>query len=178
MLLSVYAAWEKSNFSNNWCHDNFIQARSIKQAQNIRKQLLGICDRYRMEIRTCGKEWVKIKLSIASGFFRNACKKDPQEGYKTIVDGNPVYIHPSSCLFQKKPEWILYHELVMTTKEYARNVMSIDPNWLVQVAPNFFNKVGADEMSNRKRNEKIVPLFNRFQEPDAWRLSKRFGGRR
>jgi ATP-dependent RNA helicase DHX8/PRP22 len=27
-----------------------------------------------------------------------------------------VYIHPSSALFNKSPEWVLYHELVMTTK--------------------------------------------------------------
>jgi len=44
------------------------------------------------------------------GFFRNAAKKDPNEGYKTLVEGTPVYMHPSSSLFQRPPEceWQLH----------------------------------------------------------------------
>jgi ATP-dependent RNA helicase DHX8/PRP22 len=33
-----------------------------------------------------------------------------------------VYIHPSSSLFNRAPEWLIYHELVLTTKEYMREV--------------------------------------------------------
>lgn len=45
-LLTVYNAWKASKFSNPWCFENFIQARSMKRAQDVRKQLLGIMDRY------------------------------------------------------------------------------------------------------------------------------------
>lgn len=45
-LLAVYNAWKNSKFSNAWCFENFIQARSMKRAQDIRKQMLGIMDRY------------------------------------------------------------------------------------------------------------------------------------
>ena len=38
---------------------------------------------------------------------------------------NEQYIHPSSALFNKNPEWLLYHELVLTTQEYMRNVMTV-----------------------------------------------------
>lgn len=31
-LLTVYEQWKKNNFSNVWCHDNFIQARSLRRA--------------------------------------------------------------------------------------------------------------------------------------------------
>lgn len=62
-----------------------------------------------------------------SGYFTHAAKKDPKEGYQTMVEGNPVFIHPSSALFNKSPEWVLYHELVLTTKEYMRNIMTIEP---------------------------------------------------
>ena len=48
--------------------------------------------------------------------------QDPQEGYRTLVDAQTVYIHPSSALFQHQPEFVVYHELVMTTKEYMREV--------------------------------------------------------
>jgi HrpA-like RNA helicase len=46
----------------------------------------------------------------------------PQEGYKTVADQTPVFIHPSSALFQRQPDWVIYHELVLTSKEYMREV--------------------------------------------------------
>ena len=38
------------------------------------------------------------------------------------VEQQPVFIHPSSTLFHHQPEWALYHQLVLTTKEYMREV--------------------------------------------------------
>lgn len=44
-LLAVYNAWKANKFSAPWCYDNFVQARTLKRAQDARKQLLGIMDR-------------------------------------------------------------------------------------------------------------------------------------
>jgi ATP-dependent RNA helicase DHX8/PRP22 len=104
------------------CYENFIQARSMRRAQDIRKQLLAIMDRYKLDVVSCGRNFNQIRKAIVSGYFRHAAKKDPQEGYKTLVDQQCVYIHPSSSLFGKNPEWVVYHELVLTTKEYMREV--------------------------------------------------------
>jgi ATP-dependent RNA helicase DHX8/PRP22 len=70
---------------------------------------------------------------------------------------------------------VLYHELVMTTKEYMRNVMAIDPKWLVELAPRFYKAVDPNAMSKAKRRQKVEPLFDKFNPPDMWRLSKRRG---
>ncbi|KAJ3359259.1 DEAH-box ATP-dependent RNA helicase prp22, partial [Kappamyces sp. JEL0680] len=137
-LLTVYNSWKNSNFSSNWCSDNFIQARSLKRAQDIRKQLLGIMERYKQDLTTCGNNYDVVRKALCGGYFRNAAKKDSQEGYKTVVEGTPVHLHPSSALFQKQPEWLIYHELVLTSKEYMREVVTIEPKWLTEVAPNFF----------------------------------------
>lgn len=45
-LLAVYNSWKNNKFSNAWCYDNFVQIRTLKRAQDVRKQLLGIMDRY------------------------------------------------------------------------------------------------------------------------------------
>jgi len=102
-----------------------------------------------------------VRKAIYSGFFRNAVTKDPQEGYKTLVEGTPVYIHPSSALFNRTPEWLVYNELVLTTREYCHNVTTIEPKWLVEVAPQFFRVADANKISKRKRQEKIKPLYNK-----------------
>lgn len=61
--------------------------------------------RHKLDVVSAGKNTARIQKAICSGFFRNASKKDPQEGYRTLVDGQTVYIHPSSALFNRQPEW-------------------------------------------------------------------------
>jgi ATP-dependent RNA helicase DHX8/PRP22 len=46
-LLAVYNSWRNNKFSNAWCYENFVQIRTLKRAQDVRKQLLGIMDRYK-----------------------------------------------------------------------------------------------------------------------------------
>ena len=104
-LLAVYQGWAAAKFSNPWCFENFIQARNMRKAQDVRKQLLTIMDRYKLEIETCGRNFTKVRKAITSGYFTHAAKKDPQEGYKTMDEGQVVYIHPSSALFNRNPEW-------------------------------------------------------------------------
>lgn len=128
--------------------------------------------RYKHDILSAGKDYNRVRRAICSGYFRNAAKKDPQEGYKTLVEGTPVYIHPSSALFNRNPEWCIYHELILTTREYCHNVTAIEPKWLVEVAPQFFRVADANKISKRKRQEKIEPLYNKYEKPDEWRLSK------
>lgn len=174
-LLTVYEAWKASKFSNAWCFENYIQARAMKRAQDVRKQLLTIMDRFKLDIISCGRNYKKVCRAIVSGFFMNVAKKDPTEGYRTMVEGQPVYIHPSSALFNQNPDWVLYHELVMTTKEYMRSVMAIDARWLVELAPRFYKPSDNSKLSKAKRRVKIEPLYDRFNPPDTWRLTKRRG---
>ncbi|EFJ49720.1 hypothetical protein VOLCADRAFT_104170 [Volvox carteri f. nagariensis] len=174
-LLAVYEQWKANKFSVPWCKENFIQDRSMKRAQDVRKQLLAIMDRYKLEQVSAGRNYTKICKAITSGFFFHTARKDPQEGYKTVVEQQPVYIHPSSSLFQQQPDWVLYHELILTTKEYMREVLAIDPRWLPELAPRFFKPADPNKLSRRKRFERIEPLYDRYNDPNAWRLSRRRG---
>jgi len=56
-----------------------------------------------------------------------------------------------------------------------RNIITIEPKWLIEVAPRYFRAGDPNKLSKRKRQEKIEPLYNRYEEKDAWRLSKRRG---
>ena len=175
-LLGVYEAWKRNAFSPPWCFENFLQSRSLKRAQDVRKQLLTIMDRYRLDMVSCGTDTNRVRRALCAGFFTHAAHKDPQEGYKTLVEQQPVYIHPSSAVFQRQPDWVIYHELVLTTKEYMREVTAIDPKWLTELAPRFYTKADPTKLSRRKQKEKIEPLFDRYAEDqNAWRLSKRKG---
>ncbi|KAK5121716.1 hypothetical protein LTR85_004591 [Meristemomyces frigidus] len=172
-LLNVYNGWKGAGRSDPWCFENFIQPRSMKRGEDVRKQLVQILERHRLKIVSCGRDTMRVRQALCSGFFRNSARKDPQEGYKTLVEGTPVYMHPSSALFGKAAEHVIYHSLVETTREYMHNVTAIEPKWLVEAAPTFFKVAGKDGMgmSKRKKDERIQPLHNRFAGEDDWRLS-------
>ena len=121
------------------------------------------------------KEYNKIRKTICAGFFHHAAKKDPTEGFKTLTDNQQVFIHPSSSLFNKGPQWVVYHELVQTSKEYMREVCTVDPKWLTEVAPNFYKQSDGRQLSKVKKEEKLEPLFNKYEDPNAWRPSRRRG---
>jgi len=174
-LLEVYKGWAHNRFSNPWCYENFIQARALRRSQDVRKQLITLMDRYKFPIISTGNDYNRIRKCITAGYFGNACRKDPQEGYRTLTDHQQVYIHPASALYQRNPEWIVYHELVLTSKEYLRECSTVEPQWLPELAPNLFTRADPTKLSKRKQRERIEPLYNRFEEPNAWRLSRRRG---
>lgn len=170
-LLNVYNGWKQNKFANPWCFENFIQARSMRRAKDVRDQLVKIMERYKHPIVSCGRDTAKVRQALCSGFFRNSARKDPQEGYKTLIEGTPVYLHPSSALFGKQAEWVIYNTLVLTSKEYMQCTTSIEPRWLVDAAPSFFKVAPTDKLSKRKKAERIQPLYNKFAAEDDWRLS-------
>jgi len=63
----------------------------------------------------------------------------------------------------------------MTSKEYMREVLAIEPKWLIEVAPKYFKNVDELGMSKRKKGERLEPLHNKYEDPNAWRLSRRRG---
>ncbi|OAL54359.1 ATP-dependent RNA helicase-like protein DHX8 [Pyrenochaeta sp. DS3sAY3a] len=170
-LLNVYNAWKQGGFSTPWCQENFIMPRNMLRVRDVRNQLLQIMARHKHTLVSCGRNTMKVRQALCSGFFRNSARKDPAEGYKTLVEGTPVYMHPSSALFGKPAEHVVYHSLVETTKEYMHVCSAIEPKWLVEAAPTFFKVAPTDRLSKRKKAERIQPLHNKFQGEDDWRLS-------
>ncbi|KAF2797073.1 P-loop containing nucleoside triphosphate hydrolase protein [Melanomma pulvis-pyrius CBS 109.77] len=174
-LLNVYNSWKRSGYSTTWCFENFIQARSMRQAKNVREQLISIMERCHHPVVSCGRETEKVRRALCAGFFRNTARRDAGAGagcYKTIIESTAVYLHPSSALFGKSAEWVVYHEVVLTTREYMHWSTSIEPKWLVEEVPTFFKITGMDgTMSKRQRQERIQPLYNKFAGEDDWRLS-------
>lgn len=53
--------------------------------------------------------------------------------YLTVKDNQVVQLHPSTVL-DHKPEWVLYNEFVLTTKNYIRTCTDVKPEWYVAFA--------------------------------------------
>ena len=71
-----------------------------------------------------------ILKSFLTGFSKNVAKLQPDGSYRTVLGNHQVAIHPSSVLFGRKVEAIMYNEYVFTSRSYARGVSAIQTNWI------------------------------------------------
>ncbi|KAF3914951.1 hypothetical protein ABW20_dc0109743 [Dactylellina cionopaga] len=155
-LLNIWNQWVDTDFSYVWARENYLQHRSLTRARDVRDQLSRLCDRVEVTISSCGSsDLVPIQKSITAGFFPNASRlQRGGDSYRTVKNAQTVYIHPSSTLFEVNPKWVIYYELVLTSKEFMRNVMPLQPEWLVEVAPHYHKKKDLDTLGIDKKMPK------------------------
>ena len=153
-LLNCYTQWAELGFSVQWCFENFVQIRTMKRARDVKEQLEGLLERTEIELVSCTEHEV-LRKCIASGFFYHTSKLQKNGSYRTVKNPQNVHIHPSSALQESLPRWVVYHELVLTSKEFMRQVIEIEPEWLVEIAPHYYkpNEI-ADE--SKKKMPKMI----------------------
>eukprot|EP00877_Chromochloris_zofingiensis_P014727 jgi/Chrzof1/9508/Cz04g05220.t1 len=127
-----------------WCSENFINIRALRKAFDIYQQLEQHLKSLQLPLKSCANDPIPLQRTLVSGLFPHAAKRQADGSYKVIATGQLVHVHPSSVLCRKRPECIVFNELVRTTKQYARDVCRIQPRWLPELAPAFFAaKAGA-----------------------------------
>ncbi|CCD25313.1 DEAH-box RNA helicase PRP16 NDAI_0E04960 [Naumovozyma dairenensis CBS 421] len=132
-LLNVYSQWKSNNYSSQWCQKHFLQYKSLVRAADIRSQLLTVMERQGIEVVSSGSDWNIIRKCICYGFSQQAAKISGLGKYVHLRTGMDVHLHPTSALYGlgDLPSYVVYHELLMTTKEYICCVTSVDPFWLM-----------------------------------------------
>ncbi|KAF1388312.1 hypothetical protein PFLUV_G00088890 [Perca fluviatilis] len=153
VLLNVYTQWLESGYSTQWCYENFIQFRSMRRARDVRDQLEGLMDRIEVEVVSSQGDSLPIRKSVTAGYFYHTARLS-KGGYKTVKHQQTVYVHPNSSLFEEQPRWLIYHELVFTTKEFMRQVIEIDSGWLLEVAPHYYKSKELEDSSSKKMPRK------------------------
>ncbi|CAJ1062842.1 pre-mRNA-splicing factor ATP-dependent RNA helicase DHX16 [Xyrichtys novacula] len=153
VLLNVYTQWMESGYSTQWCYENFIQFRSMRRARDVRDQLEGLMDRIEVEVVSSKEDSIPIRKAVTAGYFYHTARLS-KGGYKTVKHQQTVYVHPNSSLFEEQPRWLIYHELVFTTKEFMRQVIEIESSWLLEVAPHYYKSKELEDSSSKKMPRK------------------------
>jgi HrpA-like RNA helicase len=81
-----------------------------------------------------------IKKAIAAGYFYHTARLQRDGSYRTVKNPTTVHLHPSSSLREALPKWVVYHELVLTSKEFMRVISEIKADWLVELAPHMYSR--------------------------------------
>ncbi|NWZ55910.1 PRP16 helicase, partial [Haliaeetus albicilla] len=183
--LNVYLQWKNNSYSTLWCNQHFIHAKAMRkvrlwqrgwgrepyagegsdchtplQVREVRAQLKDIMVQQRMSLASCGTDWDVVRKCICAAYFHQAAKLKGIGEYVNIRTGMPCHLHPTSSLFGMgyTPDYIVYHELVMTTKEYMQCVTAVDGEWLAELGPMFYSikHAGKSRQENRRRAKEEV----------------------
>uniref|UniRef100_A0A7S1G4C4 RNA helicase n=1 Tax=Bicosoecida sp. CB-2014 TaxID=1486930 RepID=A0A7S1G4C4_9STRA len=163
-LLNAFHAYMQAHGDKDWCWEHFINYRSMKSAESVRAQLQNIMVRAKVPLVSTEFSsrdyYTNIRKALAAGFFMQVAHLQRTGNYLTVKDNQPVSLHPSTVL-DYKPEWVLYNEFVLTTKNYIREVSAIQGEWLIELAPHYF------DLSNFPKGDAYRALEQMYQRKAA-----------
>ncbi|KAJ2369510.1 ATP-dependent RNA helicase [Coemansia sp. RSA 2610] len=140
--LSLLHAYTRVDGDAAWCHEHFVNRRSMRHVLDVRRQLTRLCLRLQIDPeRSCGADADAVLRCFLAGFFHNCALLQPDGSYRALNGSQTVHVHPGSALFGRRVPAIFYDQLVFTNRLHARAVSAVDPLWIAQAAPKLYGRI-------------------------------------
>ncbi|KAL2896795.1 Pre-mRNA-splicing factor ATP-dependent RNA helicase DEAH7, partial [Bienertia sinuspersici] len=142
-------------------HLTLLNVKALRKAREVRSQLMDILKQLKIKL-TSSADWDVVRQGVCSAYFHNSAKQKGIGEYVNTRNGMPCHLHPSSALYGLgyTPEYVVYHELLLTTKEYMQCVTAVEPHWLAELGPMFFSVKESDtsllEHKKKQKEEKTA----------------------
>lgn len=154
-LLNAYQAFiTRGKKEAKFCHENHLNYRAMTRAVSIRAQLKRYLERFNIVVdetlsrqpqqrdedtgARAGKA-ESILRCLTSGYFAQAARMQADGTFRNVEGGTVLHTHPSSLLFGRKADWVVFHEVMETNdKTYIREVSKTEKGWLLEYAPEFY----------------------------------------
>ncbi|KAI9682564.1 MAG: hypothetical protein M1822_006862 [Bathelium mastoideum] len=151
-LLNVYQAFvTKGKKEVKWCRENGLNHKNMVRAVSIRSQLKRYLERFGMNVeeslskdagpmRVGGLDKAEqIRRCLTTGYFSHAARMQSDGTFKTVNGGTILHAHPSSLMFNRKADWVIFHEVMETgSKTFIRDITKIEKAWLLEYAADFY----------------------------------------
>lgn len=152
-----------ANQLRSWCRRNFLNYLRLREWRDAHRQLLLICRE--MKLLTHQKMGVNhhesnvnydaVHRAVLSGLLSHIGQKTEDNDYLGARQKR-FWIHPSTGLAKKRPQWVMAAELVETTKLFARIVAKIDPVWLETLAQHLLKRTYLEPHWEKKRGQVVA----------------------
>ncbi|KAI1797707.1 P-loop containing nucleoside triphosphate hydrolase protein [Ganoderma leucocontextum] len=192
-MLSVVGAYEFAGGGHKFCEEHFIRPKAMEEIHKLRAQISGIVQTnfpdvqsgFDANIRPPNALQLKVlRQLIAAGFIDQvAVRKDiAQKGratgagtqyttargvaYQALgIPDEDVFIHPSSVLAQEPPpEYIVYLEVVRTSRVYIKGLTIVNGAWLSTLGKSLCTY--SKPFKNKDGQSMVIPHFG----PQGWEL--------
>ncbi|KAM1633588.1 hypothetical protein ACFXTN_010625 [Malus domestica] len=144
-LLQIYECWHQTDYDINWCKDYQLQVRGMKFVKDVRKQLSQIMQKIAkgsLDVQTARRrnesqqDYHNLRKALCVGYANQLAERMMHHnGYRTLgFKPQVVQVHPSSVLKPddegKLPDYVVYHELIATTRPFLRTVCAVNVAWV------------------------------------------------
>ena len=65
-------------------------------------------------------------------------------------------LHPSTSVTTKQHQWVIYNEFILTTGIYLRTVSEVQPEWLLELAPEYFDFVATPDSDSGRALQRLA----------------------
>ncbi|XP_069071478.1 probable ATP-dependent RNA helicase DHX37 [Pleurodeles waltl] len=155
VMLGAVGACEFAGFSQKFCEDNGLRYKAMLEIRRLRGQLTttvnaispdaGLFFDPKMKPPT-ETQVLYLRQIVMAGLGDHIARRIQAEelldekwrnAYKTPLLDDPVFIHPSSILFKQLPEFVVYQEIVETSKMYLKGVSVVAAEWIPALLPQY-----------------------------------------
>ncbi|XP_072243702.1 probable ATP-dependent RNA helicase DHX37 [Leuresthes tenuis] len=155
VMLGAVGACEFAGCTPKFCEDNGLRYKAMVEIRRLRGQLTNAVNAVCPEVGVfvdpkmtppTEHQVVCLRQIVLAGLGDHLARRvqmedmlDPKwrNGYKTPLIDDPVFIHPSSALFKTLPEFIIYQEIMETSKMYMRGVSAVEAEWVPKLLPQY-----------------------------------------
>ncbi|MDF9616757.1 ATP-dependent RNA helicase HrpA [Pseudomonas entomophila] len=139
----------------NWCRKNFLNYLRLREWRDAHRQLALICRDLQLAVNKEPCDYPRMHKAILSGLLSQIGHKAEEGDYQGARQRR-FWIHPSSGIGRKRPQWVMTAELVETTKLYARMVAKIEPDWIEPLATHLIKKNHFEPHWEKKRGQVVA----------------------
>ncbi|XP_022372928.1 probable ATP-dependent RNA helicase DHX37 isoform X1 [Enhydra lutris kenyoni] len=155
VLLGAVGACEYSGCSPQFCEANGLRYKAMVEIRRLRGQLTTavntVCPEAGLFVDPkmqppSESQVTYLRQIVVAGLGDHLARRVQSEdllddtwknAYKTPLLDDPVFIHPSSVLFRELPEFVVYQEIVETTKMYMKGVSAVEVQWIPVLLPSY-----------------------------------------
>lgn len=155
VMLGAVGACEYSGLTPKFCERNGLRFKAMMEIRRLRGQLTtavnSMCSDVSIFLDSkmpppTESQVNYLRQIVMSGLGDHIARRiRPEElldekwrnAYKTPLLEDPVFIHPNSSLFKQLPDFVVYQEIVETTKMYMKGISSIESEWIPVLLPQY-----------------------------------------
>ncbi|CAH2295731.1 probable ATP-dependent RNA helicase DHX37 [Pelobates cultripes] len=155
VMLGAVGACEYSGLTPKFCENNGLRYKAMMEVRRLRGQLTttvnSLCSDVQLFLDPkmsppTESQVTYLRQIVMSGLGDHIARRISSEemldekwknAYKTPLLEDPVFIHPSSVLFRQLPEFVVYQEIVETSKMYMKGVSTIESEWIPALLPQY-----------------------------------------
>uniref|UniRef100_A0A7N9ANV4 RNA helicase n=1 Tax=Mastacembelus armatus TaxID=205130 RepID=A0A7N9ANV4_9TELE len=155
VMLGAVGACEFAGCTPKFCEANGLRYKAMVEIRKLRGQLTNAVNAVCPEVGLfvdpemtppTEQQVFCLRQIVVAGLGDHLARRvqaedvlDPKwkNGYKTPLMDDPVFIHPTSALFKTMPEFVVYQEIMETTKMYMRGVSAVEAEWVPQLLPQY-----------------------------------------